>query len=331
VTVVEASAPACVDLAGWPLDHWPLSLFHPAATVVNVAIDRRAWCRVETLPSGIRIESKDTLARTEVRSTAEIGGGGALSLIARVLEAVGIESGMAVVTQLKVPADAGLGGSSSLAVAVAAAAARLRGRDLDPDTLCRLVRDAETRHGGIPAGFGAAATAVRGGVVGVNLGALTPLGERLATDPARVEECLSLFDCGVARTPAAVAGSPVWTAIKGHVEGDERIREALGRIGAGAVGVRESLLCSRYSELTGSLTEEWQARRRLRDEPNLPELDRLMEAALSAGGAARPCRDGRVVAVWAVPDRREAVLGAMRAAGFPPLTCRLDLRGLELE
>ena len=45
---VEATAPTRIDLAGGTLDIWPLYLFHPGAVTVNCAIDRRAWCRVET-------------------------------------------------------------------------------------------------------------------------------------------------------------------------------------------------------------------------------------------------------------------------------------------
>src|SRR5206468_1646641 len=86
-TAVEASAPTRIDLAGGTLDIWPLYLFHPGALTVNAAIDRRAWCRVETGIAGIRIESKDTLARTEGRDVSEVLGGGVLSLVGYILRA----------------------------------------------------------------------------------------------------------------------------------------------------------------------------------------------------------------------------------------------------
>jgi len=46
-SIVEATAPTRIDLAGGTLDIWPLYLFHPGAVTVNVAIDRRAFCRVD--------------------------------------------------------------------------------------------------------------------------------------------------------------------------------------------------------------------------------------------------------------------------------------------
>ena len=70
--IVEASAPTRINLAGGTLDIWPLYLFHPGALTVNVAIDRRASCRVETGWSGVRIESTDTGRVSEGRDVSEV-------------------------------------------------------------------------------------------------------------------------------------------------------------------------------------------------------------------------------------------------------------------
>ena len=117
---VEATAPTRIDLAGGTLDIWPLYLFHPGAVTVNAAIDRRAYCRVETGHEGVRIESKDTLKKAEGKDVSEVLGGGALSLVAYVLRALGVETGVKVVTHSRVPTGSGLGGSSALSVTIAA-------------------------------------------------------------------------------------------------------------------------------------------------------------------------------------------------------------------
>src|SRR5436309_13147794 len=140
---VEATAPTRIDLAGGTLDIWPIYLFHPGAVTVNVAIDRRAWCRVETGVTGVRIESKDTLQKAEGRDVSEVLGSGTLSLVAQILRALGVESGLRVVTQSRVPAGSGLGGSSAVAVGGAAAVGRAIGRELDHEGLWPIVRDAE--------------------------------------------------------------------------------------------------------------------------------------------------------------------------------------------
>jgi D-glycero-alpha-D-manno-heptose-7-phosphate kinase len=326
---VEATAPTRIDLAGGTLDIWPLYLFHPGAVTVNAAIDRRAWCRVETGHDGVRIESKDTVRKAEGRTVSDVLGGGELSLVAYILRALGIESGVRVVTQSRVPAGSGLGGSSALSVAVAAAAAEAIGRKIDADALWPVVRDAEAQAIKVPTGVQDYLAAIHGGVLGIHLepGALRV--ERLATDPARVEECLLLVDSAVSH----FSGLNNWEVFKGQIGGDENVRGNLGEIVAAARSVREALVAQRYDEVPGLMAREMDARKRLAAGVSTPEIETIASAAASAGGAAKVCGagGGGMVSVWAPPGRRDAVAAAVRDAGFKVVSFRLDLRGLEVE
>jgi D-glycero-alpha-D-manno-heptose-7-phosphate kinase len=333
-TVVEATAPCRVDLAGGALDLWPLYLFHPGAVAVNVAIDRRAWCRVETGVAGVRLESKDTLQKAEGKVVSDLLGHGGISLVAHILRALGIESGVRVTTQAKVPAGSGLGGSSALAVAVAGAAARATGKDLTPTGLWPILRDAETQCLGVPAGVKDYLSAIHGGVLAVHLDAGTVQVERLETDPGRVQESLILVDSGVTRTP----GINNWGLLKGQGDGEPRVAESLAAIASAARRVRQALVSARYEEVGALMAEEWEACKRLAPGVTTPEIDRIAEVAASAGGGAKVCGagGGGVVAVWATPGERapgtrEGVEGALRAAGFRFFPVRVDLLGLELE
>ena len=326
---VEATAPTRVDLGGGTLDIWPLYLFHPGAVTVNVAIDRRAWCRVETGIEGVRLESRDTLAKAEGRNVSEVLGSGGLSLAAYILRALGIESGLKVVTHSRVPAGSGLGGSSALAVAVVAAAARAVARALDADRMWPVVRDAEAQNMGVPAGMQDHLAAIHGGVLGIHLDPGAVRAERLATDPARVEECLLLVDAGVTR----FSGINNWEVFKGQIDGDERVRRSLAEIAAAARALRDALVAHEYDAVTPLMAAEWEARKRLAPGVTSPEIDRIAAAAQASGGAAKVCGagGGGMVAVWAPPGRRDGVEAAVRAAGFRPVAFRLDLRGLEIE
>jgi D-glycero-alpha-D-manno-heptose-7-phosphate kinase len=332
--VFEASAPARVDLAGGTLDIWPLYLFHPQAVTVNVAIDRRAWCRVETGVSGVRLESKDGLATLEARDVAEARAKGGLPLLTAILEALEVESGIRVVTQSRVPPGSGLGGSSALVVAVTAAVAAALGRELGEEALWPLVRDAEARCLGVPAGVQDHLAAIHGGVLGVRLRPGRPVVERLRCDPARIEEALLLVNTGEAR----FSGLNNWEVFKGQIDGDARVREALAAIAQAAASVAEALSQDRYEAVPEGIAQEWEARKRLAASVTTPEIDRIAEAARRAGGAAKVCGagGGGVVAVWAAPGargpgERERVLEALKAAGVAPMPFRLDLRGLEVE
>ena len=329
----EATAPTRIDLAGGTLDIWPLYLFHPGAVTVNVAIDRRASCRVEARPSGVRIESRDTLQQVEASHVRELMGEGGLSLVAYILHALGIESGVKVVTHSRVPAGSGLGGSSALAVAVAAAAARFAGRTLDEEQLWPIVRDAEAQCIRVPTGVQDYHAAIHGSVLAVHLLAGAVRVERLAVDPAAVEECLILVDAGATR----FSGINNWDVFKGQIDGDARVREALGAIARVAVEVRDALLQGRFRDVAPLLAREWEARKRLAPAVTTPEVDRIATAALEAGGAAKVCGagGGGMVAVWAAPGargrgERERVLESLAAAGFRPVPFRVDLKGLEV-
>jgi D-glycero-alpha-D-manno-heptose-7-phosphate kinase len=330
----EATAPCRIDLAGGTLDIWPIYLFHPGAVTVNVAIDRRAWCRVETGHERILIESKDTLQKAEGTDVSAVLGGGILSLVAYILRALRIESGVRVVTQSRVPAGSGLGGSSALAVAIAAAAAKATGREVDKEDLWPIVRDAEAQCLGIPAGMQDHLAALHGGALAIHLEAGRVRTERLSTDPARIEECLMLVDAGATR----FSGINNWDVFKGQIDGDPGVREAFAKIVVCARGVRDALIEGRYEEVAPHVAAEWEARKRLSPAVTTPEIDRIAEVAQANGGAAKVCGagGGGMVAVWAPPGEggpgsREAVEGALRAGGFKIIPYRLDLRGLEID
>jgi D-glycero-alpha-D-manno-heptose-7-phosphate kinase len=327
--IVEATAPTRIDLAGGTLDIWPVYLFHRGAVTVNVAIDRRAWCRVETGIAGVRIESKDTLAKAEGRDLDEVLASGSLALVAYILRALGIESGVKVVTQSRVPAGSGLGGSSALAVTIAAAASTAVGRPLDKDGLWPIVRDAEAQAIAVPTGIQDYLAAIHGGVLAIDL---TPgqIGVNPSpADPARVEECLLLVDAGATR----FSGINNWEVFKGQIDGDASVRAALGEIVASASALRDALAAHRYDDVPRLIAREWAARKRLAPGVTTPEVDAIVAAAESAGGAAKVCGagGGGMVAVWAPPGRREAAAAAVQAAGFKPVPFRVDLRGLDVE
>ncbi len=330
---VEASVPVRIDLTGAPLDVWPLYLFHPGRAVA-VAIDRRVWCRVETGADGLRVESKDALTKVEGKDVAEVLASGRLPLVAHVLAALGVETGLRVVTQSKVPAGSGLGDGGALAVAVAAAAAEAAGCALDTDSLCALARDAEARARGAPVGILDHHAAVHGGIVGLSLAPGLPRRETLMADPGRIEEALLLVDSGQVQP----AGPGDWEVTKGQIDGSARVRDALALFAAISQRLRDALVGHRYDAVADLVAEQWEARKALTPAVTTPAIDRIVEIARSAGAAAKACGagGGGMVAVWAPPGNRgpgvrEHVEEALRAASLRPLKFRVDLRGLEVE
>jgi D-glycero-alpha-D-manno-heptose-7-phosphate kinase len=326
--IVEATAPTRIDLAGGTLDIWPLYLFHPGALTVNLAIDRRAFCRVETGVRGVRLESLDTGRSVEGRDVGEVLSAGELPLPAFLLRAMGVETGVRLVLRSSVPAGSGLGGSSALAVAAAAALGRAIGRELDAEALLRLVRDAEAQCIGVPTGVQDYLAALHGGVLAVRLEPGGTRVERLAVPAAWVEEHLLLVDAGATR----FSGINNWEVFKARIDGDARVREALDEIVSVAAGLRAALLSGQAGELAALLPREWEARKRLAPAVTTPDVDRIVALAVEAGGAAKVCGagGGGMVAVWDGGGRREALARALAGAGFARVPFRVADAGLAL-
>jgi len=171
--------------------------------------------------------------------------------------------------------------------------------------------------------------AIHGGVLAIHLEPGAVRVEKLATDPAKVEESLMLVDSGVSH----FSGLNNWEVFKGQMDGQENVRSCLAGIVAAATGVRRALLAHRYEDVGAFMASEMEARVRLAPGVSSPEIDRIARAAASAGGAAKVCGagGGGMVSVWATPGRRDAVEKAIAAEGFKPVAFRLDLRGLEVD
>ncbi len=107
--VAEASAPCSVELAGGGLDAGATWASGLETTTVRVAIDRRAWSRVEIGGEGVQVESKDTLQKMSVGSVDEWIAGGRMVAVAHALRASGLETGVRVELQARVPEGSGLG------------------------------------------------------------------------------------------------------------------------------------------------------------------------------------------------------------------------------
>jgi galactokinase/mevalonate kinase-like predicted kinase len=284
------------------------------SVTVTVAIDRRAWCRVETGVDGVLIESRDTLRKVSGRSVAELLERELVSPVGLVLQAMGVEAGVRVVTQLRVPEGSGLGESAALGAAVAGAVARALERDLDREELARVAGEAETAGSGGSPETREGHTAVRGGTLALHPEAGGVRVETLAVDPARIEESLLLVE-GVRSPDAGPEGAALRIA---------------------ACRVYEALRSGRFEDVVDLWAEEWAARQGAGGAA--PENARIAEVVSGAGGGTRVCGagGGRILAVWAPPGargpgRRERVVAAAKAAGLRLFPARVDLRGLEVE
>lgn len=301
--VIEATAPCRLELIDGPLTSAGSGPRAPSR--LAVALDRRVFCRVERAESGVLIHSKDTLQKVEAEDLSGLGNAtGAVARVARALALAGVESGVRVVTQERVPQDAGLQSGAALSVALAGALGRQgagAAEVLGKAAAIEAALDAETAESDLHA-------AACGGAHVLMTADGQTIVRKLAVDPARIEECLLLVDPGGVdlRTSDPPALEPA------------------------SVELVLALQSGRYEDVAAALARVH--RGRFDDSPSA--VSRIVRTVEEAGGAAWP--SGRLLAVWAVPGRRsdgprEAVGAALKETGVRTFPVRIDVRGLEIE
>jgi len=325
---VEASAPARVDLAGGTLDLWPLHVLHPGSVTVNLAIDRRATCRVRTSEAGVRLIAPDRQLDLRADSARELRADPRTALVAALVEEIRPDVPVEVEFRSGVPFGSGLGGSSALAVAVAAALTHGTGASLDGAGGVELVRDVETRVLGKPAGVQDYYSAFGGGLHCLWFETGRTVAERLDVDPDDWDRHLTLFDTGAAHS----SGMNNWEVFRRRLEGDAGVTRSLDSIAQAAREMAAAAKRKDFPAMGRSLDAEWQSRRELAPVVSSPAIERAIARAREAGawgGKACGAGGGGCVVFLSPADRtgpvREAVGGL---DGGQVLPVRAEPRGL---
>jgi D-glycero-alpha-D-manno-heptose-7-phosphate kinase len=325
--VIESSAPARVDLAGGTLDLWPLHVLHRGSVTVNLAIDRRATCRVRRASGGVRLIAPDRGIDVVSDSASGLREDPRTALVAALVEEIAPDSPIEVEYLSGVPFGSGLGGSSALAVAVAGALCSLTGAPLEG---VELVRDVETRVLGKPAGVQDYYSAFGGALHCLRFETGRTVAERLDVRPSDWDEHLTLFDTGTAHS----SGMNNWEIFRRRLEGDSAVTAALDRVAEAARKMAEAARRTDFPAMGRTLREEWAARRELAPVVSSPAIERAILAAREAGawgGKACGAGGGGCVVFLSPPERTGRVREALSA--LPDgrlLSVRAEKRGLEV-
>jgi D-glycero-alpha-D-manno-heptose-7-phosphate kinase len=307
--VIEALAPARIDLAGGTLDLWPLHVLHPGSTTVNLAIDRFAGCRVGGAKTGLRVRSRDGSLEKAAQTAAELLGEPRTALVGSLLEALEIRRPLDIEFWSGVPFGSGLGGSSALTVALMGALERLSPRNLSGVDRVDFVRDVETRVLGKPAGVQDYYPPLEGGVHVITFRPGRTSGERLDPDGAAWEKHLTLFDSGVSHS----SGMNNWQILRGRLEGDAAVAANLEGVRRAAAAMAEAVRGGDFPAMGRALAGEWEARRKLAPVVSTPTIERAIAAAVAAGAwGGKACgAGGGGCVVFLSPE--ESTTGVRRA------------------
>lgn len=325
---VEASAPARIDLAGGTLDLWPLHVLHPGSVTVNLAIDRRARCRVRPASGAWQVRAPERGLDVRAGRAAELLENPATALVGSLLEASEAKQPLEIEFSSGVPFGSGLGGSSALTVALAGALERFGTRRPACADPVDFVRDVETRVLGKPAGVQDYYPPLQGGLHRIWFEAGRTRAERLEVDAPEWERHLTLYDTGASHS----SGMNNWEVFRARLEGDRAVADRLEEVRRAAVRMAEAVAAGDFPAMGRALAEEWDARRRLAPVVSTPAIETAIACAREAGawsGKACGAGGGGCVVFLSPAERTAAVrqaLGSLPEGGLLPV--RAENRGL---
>lgn len=325
---IRASARCRVDLGGGTLDIWPLGLLHPGAVTVNVAIDLRAEIELAVGGSDYRVvQDGEQVAAPSLRELALLPAG---ALVAHLLSP--FDPGPCTATiETGSPRGAGLAGSSAIAIALLAAAETWRHGELrlEPLERARLARDLEARLMGLPTGLQDHLPAQLGGALEIRH---EPGGERVRRLDVDLDALAARLVIAYTGQSHFSAGAN-WSIVRGRLDGDPDRIDRLDRIAHAARRMAPALEQGDWPELGAAVASEWEGRRGLAPEVSTPVIERLLEAARTAGawgGKACGAGGGGCVLAIAPVEARAGVAEAWRSAGAQVLDAAPTARGLEV-
>ncbi len=313
-SIVSASAPARVDLAGGTLDLWPLHVLHPGSVTVNLAINLHASCRVRLSQDGLRVLSPDQGRQKSARDLSELLKDPATALVGSLLEALEIRRPLEVELRSGVPFGSGLGGSSALTVALMGALERFGVRRPSAADPVGFVRDVETRVLGKPAGVQDYYPPLEGGLHQIWFDAGRTRSERLEADPLAWDRHLTLFDTGASHS----SGMNNWEIYRARMEGDRGVAEGLEAVRRAATRMAAAVSASDFEAMGEALRQEWEARRRLAPVVSTPLIERAIGRARQVGawgGKACGAGGGGCIVILSPAEKTAAVREALAGLG----------------
>lgn len=290
--IIESKAPPRVDLAGGTIDIWPLYLFHPGASTVNFAITLHAQCRIETRDDDrIILESRDrnTSFETKLSAIEDLLHEERLELVSKLVHFFKPTTGFHLIADSAAPAGAGLGGSSALAIACIGALNRLVGNRYDERNLITVAANIETMVIKVPAGFQDYYPPLYGSVSCIHFRPEGIEREALDINIDELERRIAICYTGEPR----LSGINNWEIFKKHIDGDREMFELFEAIRDSARRVREALVADDWDRLATSMQQAYPNRKRLAPTITTPQMDLLVEKALSNGAVgAKVCGAG---------------------------------------
>jgi len=335
--MTRARAPLRLGLAGGGTDLSPYCDEFGGA-VLNATIDRFAYAFIAPRDDGRVVFQAKDLDREEVLTPAPLLPDATLLLHRGVYERMirdyhhGEPIAATITTTVDAPAGSGLGSSSALMVALVDAFRAFLGVNFGQYELAHLAFDIERRELHLPGGRQDQYAAAFGGINFIEF----LDGEQVIVNPLRVADEVrnelesSLVTCFSTSSRDATAIIERQTA--GVVDHVASTVEAMHRMKANSVAMKNALLTGDIIGMAGLLSDTWAAKKLTASGISNPRIDQLCEVAFAHGalaGKISGAGGGGFLVFIVPPENRLELVTALNMAGGEAGPVKITDRGCE--
>lgn len=312
---VRARAPLRLGFAGGGSDVSPYS-DEFGGYVLNATIDKYAYATIEARPEGVEFVAADIGATWSGLANAPLQPQKGLELHIGVYNRIvrdylhGQSVPVSVITHSEAPPGSGLGSSSTMVVAILQAFVEYLALPLGEYDVARLAYEIERNDLGFAGGKQDQYAAAFGGFNFMEFYA-----DRVIVNPLRVkqnhlaelESSLVLFYTGVSRESANI----IKEQTKHVVDRKDGAMDALHRVKAEAMRMKESVLKGDWLTFGDSMRDSWAAKKRMASSISNTMIDEIYDAAVASGalaGKVSGAGGGGFMMFLADPARRPEVI-----------------------
>ncbi|MDB5372327.1 MAG: dehydrogenase [Belnapia sp.] len=333
---IRARAPLRLGLAGGGTDVSPYTDLHGGA-VMNATIDRYVYATIEPLANGmVELESHDLGLAASYPADGPLPFDGRLDLLKAVYnrmlrDVLGSQPlPLRLTTYSEAPAGSGLGSSSTLVVAVLQAFTELLALPLGEYDVAHLAYVIERQDLGLHGGRQDQYAATFGGFNFMEFRA----DDAVIVNPLRIKQHVIneleaqtvLCFTGVSRESAGIIAEQSRNVQQGSVKSIE----AMHRLKAAAVAMKEALLKGDLARLAETLSAGWTSKRDMAQGISTGPIEHALETAMAAGASAGKVSGagGGGFIMFLVPlERKRGVLAALQEKGYRTEAVRYTAEG----
>ena len=327
--MIIARAPVRISLAGGGTD-LPAYFEEFGGAVVSTTIDKYFYVFLNVSEDdSLQISSSDYRTFYRHDGGEPVLWDGDLRLPRAILNHFGIQRGLSMFLASEIPPGTGLGSSSTVAVAIIKAVGTALGRNMDKYELAELACHIEIEKLGEPIGKQDQHAAAFGGLNWMEFTREGVRVEPLRVSPevlASLERNLLSFFTGSSRSASEI----LQRQTRSSQRQEASVIEALHRVKAMAIEVRQALERGDLSTFGALLDENWAQKKRFAAGITNPRIDQAYEMAKEAGalgGKISGAGGGGFLLLYCEPDRQESVTQALEPHGFKRMDYRFDQMG----